>query len=70
MVTSEARAQWGVTLTPMLDPRPIGLCGAVHITLVDSTGDGTPRNPLGMLMSLADFDMSVTSADTRAVAGQ
>lgn len=69
-LASEARGQWAVTITPTLNPLPIGFCGAVRIKLVDRTGNERPRNSAGSLMSLADFDMSVTSPDTRAVVGQ
>ena len=30
-----AQASWQVTLTPTLNPLPIGFCGAVHLTVLD-----------------------------------
>ena len=65
-----AQVPWTVTITPTLNPLPIGLCGAVRIQLADARGNVQPRNPAGLLMGLADFDMSVTAADPAAVVGQ
>lgn len=69
-LAAEAGAQWTVTITPGFDPLPIGYCGAVQIKLVDDRSNERPRNPAGYLMSMADFDMSVTSSSPGAVAGQ
>lgn len=69
-VVSEAAGQWTAKITPTLNPLPIGLCGTVQIQVDDGTGGGRPRNPAGYLMSLADFDMSVTSPGAGAVVGQ
>lgn len=68
---SVARAQepWTVSLVPTMNPLPIGSCGAVWLTLKDSTGQDAPRNPAGNRVTIADFDMSVTSANPVAVAG-
>lgn len=65
-----AQTPWTVTITPTLNPLPIGLCGAVQIRLMDASGNARPRNPAGYLMGLADFDMSVTATDPAAVVGQ
>ena len=65
-----AQGAWTVTITPTMDPLPIGYCGAVLIKLVDPASSERPRNGAGYLMSMADFDMSVTSASAGAVAGQ
>jgi hypothetical protein len=71
LAASDAGAQspWQVTVTPTLNPLPIGLCGAVQIAVKDATG-AIPRNGLGARVSLADFEMTVTAAGTRSVAGQ
>ncbi|MCY7380636.1 MAG: hypothetical protein LH467_15015, partial [Gemmatimonadaceae bacterium] len=68
--SADARGQWAVTIAPTMDPLPLGFCGAVRLQLLDETGKDRPRNPAGQLIGMADFDMSVTSSDTRAVVGQ
>ena len=50
---TSAQAPWTVTITPTLNPLPIGLCGAVQIQLVDASGNARPRNPAGYMMGLA-----------------
>ena len=67
---AHAQVPWTVTLTPTVNPLAIGGCGPVAMTLTDSTGRNVPRNPLGQRVSIADFDMSVTSTGPRAVAGE
>jgi hypothetical protein len=67
---SDASNPWTVTLTPTLNPLPIAFCAAVRLDLVDPNTGQRPRNPAGYLMGFADFDLSVTSADPRAVVGQ
>ncbi|MEO6525906.1 MAG: hypothetical protein ABIP93_04725 [Gemmatimonadaceae bacterium] len=62
-------APWTVSLVPTMNPLPIGSCGAVWLTLKDSTGQDAPRNAAGNRVTLADFDMSVTGASPVAVAG-
>lgn len=64
-----AQSPWTVTVTPTLNPLPIGFCGAVQLTLVDPSTRDTPRNPRGARVTIADFDMTVTSPDGRSVAG-
>lgn len=61
---------WTVTLTSGVSALPIGACSPIHIDLRDATGKEYPRNPAGLLVSLADFDMTVTAAGGGAVAGQ
>lgn len=63
-----ALGPWTVTLTPMLDPLPIGYCGAIHLTVLDGAGREVPRNPLGQRVTIADFDLTVTSPDGISVA--
>jgi hypothetical protein len=61
---------WTVTVTPTLNPLPIGFCAAVQLTLRDaSRGTEPPRNPLGGRVTIADFDMTVTTPEG-SVAGQ
>lgn len=54
--------QWTVTLTPTLSPLPVGMCGAVHLTLLDPVTHDVPRNPQGYRVTMADFDLTVTGA--------
>ena len=63
-------ASWTVTVTPTLNPLPAGLCGAVQLAIVDAETRDTPRNPAGYRVSLADFDMGVTSPDGKSVVAQ
>jgi hypothetical protein len=56
-----------VTVTPTLNPLPIGLCGAVHLSVIDPATRDAPRNALGARVTIADFEMTVTGA---SVAGQ
>ncbi|MEO8016858.1 MAG: hypothetical protein ABI769_03515 [Pseudomonadota bacterium] len=67
---SLAQSAWQVTVNPTLNPLPIGLCGAVQLTVRDASGTDTPRNPLGARLSIADFDMTVAAPGKRSVAGQ
>jgi hypothetical protein len=53
---------WTVTIMPSMNPVPVGSCGAVSMTLRDSTGKDAPRTPEGWRVSIADFDMTVSSA--------
>jgi hypothetical protein len=57
---SVAQMPWAVTLTPTLDPLPVGLCSAIHLTVLDSSGKDAPRNALGARVTIADFDITVT----------
>jgi hypothetical protein len=68
--TSVPGSPWLITLTPTVNPLPIGGCGPVWVTIKDSTGKSTPRDPAGRLITIADFDMSVTSANPNAVVGE
>jgi hypothetical protein len=61
-VTASAQQPWTVTLTPTLNPLPVGFCGAVQLTLVDPISGDVPRRPDGMRVTMADFDMSVSGA--------
>lgn len=65
-----AQGSWTVSITPTLNPLPIGFCGAVRLDIVDRTLGDTPRDPTGARVSIADFDMSVTAANRTAVVGQ
>jgi hypothetical protein len=69
LATGAAVAQtpnWQITLTPTLSPLPIGLCGAVHLTVMDPVTKDVPRDPQGYRITMADFDLSVSGT---AVAG-
>ena len=63
-------APWFVTLTSNVSAIPIGVCSPIQVDLRDATGKEAPRNPAGLLLSLADFDLSVTAPAAGAVAGQ
>jgi hypothetical protein len=61
---------WLVTVQPSVSVLAIGSCSAVSLTIRDSTGKTTPRNPAGTLVSIADFDMSATTANGADVVGK
>jgi hypothetical protein len=58
--TADAQREWLVTVTPTLNPLPMGFCGSVLITAFD--GQDVARNPLGYRISMTDFDMTVSGA--------
>jgi len=64
-----AQGPWTVTVTPTVDPLPIGFCGAVRLGITETATGATARNPAGYLISLTDFDMTVT-APGGSVVGQ
>jgi hypothetical protein len=68
-MSAQAQSPWTVTLTPTLNPLPVGFCGAIHFSVMDERGD-TPRNLLGARVTIADFDITVTSPDRTSVAAQ
>jgi hypothetical protein len=59
---ASAQVPWVVTLTPTLNPLPVGFCGAVQLTIANPGGGDVPRNPLGYRVTMADFDMAVSGA--------
>jgi hypothetical protein len=63
---SRAESGWTVTVTPTLNPLPVGLCAAVRLLIADAAGE-TPRNTRGARVTMADFDMTVSGA---SVAGR
>jgi hypothetical protein len=67
---ASAQAQWTVTVKPTLDPLPAGFCAAVHLTVTDPVLKDVPRNPQGYRVTMADFDMTVTSPGGTAAVGQ
>lgn len=60
---------WTVTVQPSVSALAIGSCSAVSLSIRDSTGKTTPRNPAGTLVSIADFEMSATTANGADVVG-
>ena len=56
-----AQGPWTVEVTPTMDSLPVGLCGAIHLAVFDGNSQGVPRNPLGFLVTIADFDIAVTA---------
>ncbi len=66
----DGASPWTVTVTATLNPLPIPFCGAVRVDITDPKTGQRPRNPAGALMGAADFDLSVTSPDPKAMVGQ
>jgi len=64
-----AQSPWTVTVTPTLNPLAIGFCGAIQLTVADERGE-VPRNLSGARVTIADFDIAVTSPDRTSVAAQ
>ena len=60
-------APWSVTLTTSLSAIPIGTCAPIGLDLRDASGKEYPRNPAGSLISLADFDLTVTGGGVAGV---
>jgi microsomal dipeptidase-like Zn-dependent dipeptidase len=69
-VPAGSAAPWAVTLTTGVSALTIGGCSPIYIDLRDATGKERPRNPASLLISLADFDMTVAGAGDGAVVGQ
>jgi len=67
---SSTRGAWLVTVQPTVSALAIGGCSAVSLTIRDSTGKDTPRGPSGQRVSIADFDMSATTANGVDVVGK
>ncbi|MEO6525907.1 MAG: hypothetical protein ABIP93_04730 [Gemmatimonadaceae bacterium] len=65
-----AQAPWKVTVVTPTTPVPIGACLAVQLLLKDASGKDSPRNPAGWRVGMEDFDLEVTSADSKSAAGQ
>ena len=65
-----AAAPWAVRLVPRNLPFRDGQCAPISIELLDASGKDTPRAPNGWRVSMADFDMNVTTATGAAVVGQ
>ena len=65
-----AQSIWTVTVTPTVNPLPVGSCGAVWVKVFDPKVRDTPRNPSGTLITLADFDLTVTTPDGKSMVGQ
>jgi hypothetical protein len=61
-----AQTPWTVTVTPTLNPLPVGLCAAIQLTVLDASGKDVPRNPLGFRVTIADFDIVVSGASVAA----
>jgi len=64
-----AQTPWIVTLTPTVNPLPIGTCGPVWVKVVDPATQDAPRNPSGGMVTIADFDLTVSHGGT-SVTGQ
>ena len=65
---SAAQSPWTVTVTPTLNPLPVGFCGALHLTVFEGLTQEAPRNPLGFRVTLADFDIAVSTPGQTVVA--
>jgi hypothetical protein len=53
-----------------MNPLPVGFCAAVQVSIRDAAGAEVPRNPQGYRITLADFDMTVSSPNPALVVGQ
>jgi hypothetical protein len=65
-----AQSSWTVTVTPTMNPLPVATCGAVWLKVLDPLTRDTPRSPSGALVTIADFDMTVSTPDGKSVVGQ
>jgi hypothetical protein len=59
-VHAEAQSPWTVTLTPTLNPLPIGFCAAIQLRVLDATGRDAPRNSAGARVTISDFDITIS----------
>jgi hypothetical protein len=57
-----AQGPWTVTVTPTMNPLPIGFCAAVQLTILDPSIKDVPRNANGVRVTMADFDMAASGA--------
>jgi microsomal dipeptidase-like Zn-dependent dipeptidase len=60
---------WTVTVTPVA-VIPIGSCSAVALKVFDPSKRDTPRSSGGDRVTIADFDMAITTPGGTAAAGQ
>ena len=65
-----AQSPWTLTIKPNTNPLVVGVCTPVRLELANASGKDAPRNAAGMLLSIADFDMSVAAAPAAAVVGR
>ena len=65
-----AAAPWTVTLVPRNMPFRVGQCTPISVELLDASGKDKPRAPNGWRVSIADFDMNVSSAPRAALVAQ
>jgi len=56
-----AQGPWSVTVTPSMATLPMGFCTPVRITVFDPAIKDTPRNSKGTRVTIADFDLDVTT---------
>ncbi len=59
-VDASAQAPWKVTIRPAAASLVTGQCTPVYLELLDPSGKAPPRNWAGTLVSISDFDMSVS----------
>ncbi|MEO6525740.1 MAG: membrane dipeptidase [Gemmatimonadaceae bacterium] len=60
MSPTRLTAQWTVAVNPS-PVVPIGSCAAVALKVIDPSLRDVPRNPTGNRVTIADFDMTITS---------
>lgn len=65
-----AQAPWTVVVTPSMNPLPVGMCGAVGVTVTDPATGEVPRGPDGYRITISDFDMTVAAAGGPTVVGR
>ena len=66
--TVAAQSPWTVTVTPTMNPLPIGFCAAIQVRVLNESGRDTPRNAAGARVTIADFD--ITMSGTNVVANR
>ncbi|HLG57013.1 MAG TPA: hypothetical protein VI485_16860 [Vicinamibacterales bacterium] len=65
-----AQTPWTVTVTPTMNPLPVGACAAIQLTVFDASIKDVPRNPLGVRVTIAEFDIAVTTPNGTSAAAQ
>ncbi|MEO6222302.1 MAG: hypothetical protein ABIP90_03565 [Vicinamibacterales bacterium] len=56
-----AQGPWNLRIKPAATSLVVGVCTPVRLDLLNPSGKEAPRNGAGTLVSIADFDMSVTA---------
>jgi hypothetical protein len=65
---AQGQESWTVAVYSTMNPLPIGQCAAVRLDIKDPNTRDIPRTPSGTRVTIADFDVTVTSADGKSAA--